>query len=96
MNNPSLESKLGEVVVELKELTSEIKHLIKAHDETKDDVKELTKRMTKVEQDLVGEQTLSKIVSENQAANKRLAYAIIGSVTTVAILGGLAFKFAGG
>ena len=27
MSNPSLESKLGEVVVELKELTSEIKHL---------------------------------------------------------------------
>lgn len=94
--NQTLEIKLTEVVVGLKELTTEIKHLVKGHDETRVEVKELRERIHDVENGLAGEKKLLEMIDRNQVANKRLFYSIVGAVITLAIIGGLMFKLNGG
>ena len=96
MSNQTLELKLTEVVGELKELTSEIKHLIKGHDETKVEVKELRERVYALEKSLAGEVKLLSIIDRNQVANRRLLYSIAGSIALMVITGGLTFLFKGG
>lgn len=94
--NQTLEIKLTEVVVGLKELTTEIKHLVKGHDETRVEVKELRERIHYVENSLAGEKKLLEMIDRNQVANKRLFYSIVGAVITLAMVGGLMFKLNGG
>lgn len=95
-DNQTLEIKLTEVVVGLKELTTEIKHLVKGHDETRIEVKELRERIHVVENSLAGEKKLLEMIDRNQVANKRLFYSVAGAVLTIALIGGLMFKFSGG
>jgi len=90
-----LEQKLTEVVLSLKELTSEIKHLIKGHDETKTDIKELQEKVTKLEINQAGENKIMELMQKSQDSIKKVGYSIIGAVLTIAIVGGLTFKLAG-
>ena len=90
-----LEQRLTEVVLSLKELTSEIKHLIKGHDETKTDIKELQEKVTKLEINQAGENKIMELMQKSQDSIKRVGYSIIGAVLTIAIVGGLTFKLAG-
>jgi predicted nuclease with TOPRIM domain len=88
-HNQNLESKFTEMVGSVKELTSEIRHLIKSHDETKEEVKELRVRVGELEKSQAGEQSLIKLMKETQDNNKRLAYGIIGTVLTTAVIAAL-------
>ncbi len=95
-DNQTLEIKLTEVVVGLKELTTEIKHLVKGHDETRVEVKELRERVHVVENSLAGERKLLEMIDRNQVASKRLFYSVVGTVLALVLVGGLMFKFSGG
>lgn len=86
---------LNEVVISLKELTNEIKHLVRGHDETKTDIKELQDRVTKLEIDQAGENKIIELIQKSQDSIKKVGYSIIGAVLTIAIVGGLTFKLAG-
>jgi len=90
-----LEQRLTEVVLSLKELTSEIKHLIKGHDETKTDIKELQDKVTRLEINQAGENKIMELMQKSQDSIKKVGYSIIGAVLTIAIVGGLTFKVAG-
>jgi len=90
-----LEQKLTEVVLSLKELTSEIKHLVKGHDETKADIKELQDKVTRLEINQAGENKIMELMQKSQDSIKKVGYSIIGAVLTIAIVGGLTFKLAG-
>ena len=96
MSNQTLEMKLTEVVGGLKELTNEIKHLVKGHDETRVEVKELRERVHELENSLAGEKKLLSIIDRNQVANKRLLHSIIGSIALMVITGGLTIFFTAG
>ena len=90
-----LEQRLTEVVLSLKELTGEIKHLIKGHDETKTDIKELQEKVTKLEINQAGENKIMELMQKSQDSIKKVGYSIIGAVFTIAIVGGLTFKLTG-
>ena len=90
-----LEQRLTEVVLSLKELTSEIKHLIKGHDETKSDIKELQDKVNRLEINQAGENKIMELMQKSQDSIKKVGYSIIGAVLTIAIVGGLTFKLAG-
>jgi len=90
-----LEQRLTEVVISLRELTSEIKHLIQGHDETKSDIKELQNKVQTLEINQAGENKIMEIMQKSQDSIKRVGYSIVGAVLTVAIIGGLTFKLAG-
>jgi len=91
-----LEQRLTEVVISLRELTSEIKHLIQGHDETKSDIKELQNKVQTLEINQAGENKIMEIMQKSQDSIKRVGYSIVGAVLTVAIIGGLTFKLASG
>jgi len=65
-NREEINRQLVEVVGAIKELTNEIKHLVKSHDETRDTVKEHEIRIRSVETDM----PLLKEQRENQKAIK--------------------------
>ena len=90
-----LEQRLTEVVISLRELTSEIKHLIQGHDETKSDIKELQNKVQTLEINQAGENKIMEVMQKSQDSIKRVGYSIVGAVLTVAIIGGLTFKLAG-
>ena len=91
-----LEQRLTEVVISINELTSEIKHLIQGHDETKSDIKELQNKVQTLEINQAGENKIMEIMQKSQDSIKRVGYSIVGAVLTVAIIGGLTFKLASG
>lgn len=86
---------LKDLAVSLKELTTEIKHLIKGHDETKTDIKELKEKVNRLEINQAGENKIMELMQKSQDSIKKVGYSIIGAVLTIAIVGGLTFKLAG-
>jgi len=86
---------LKDLAVSLKELTTEIKHLIKGHDETKSDIKDLKEKVNKLEIAQAGENKIMELMQKSQDSIKKVGYSIIGAVLTIAIVGGLTFKLAG-
>ena len=92
-----INNQVVEAISAIKELTVEIKNLVKSHDETKDDVRDLTKRVSEVEKEQAGEKKLLEIVERNQTQNKQLAYTIIGSLVVAGVVGIVSFvKYTGG
>ena len=90
-----LQDKLTEVVLSLKELTSEIKHLVKGHDETKGDIKSLQQRVLSLEKSQAGDDKVLETIRNTQNSFNKVALSIFGAVITLAVVGGLAFKLTG-
>lgn len=82
-----INSQMVEAISSIKELTVEIRNLVKSHDETRDDVKDLEKRVSKAEIELAGERKLLEVVEKNQSQNKQLAYTVIASLIVAGIVG---------
>lgn len=87
----SLETQIAEMVGSIKELTVEIKNLVKSHDETRDDVKDIEKRVRDIESKI----PLFESMKKNQEMIKMAFWTMIFTLLAGLIAGGM-FYNAGG
>ena len=87
----SLETQIAEMVGSIKELTVEIKNLVKSHDETRDDVKDIEKRVREIESKI----PLFESMKKNQEMIKMAFWTMIFTLLASLIAGGMRFNAGG-
>ena len=87
----SLETQIAEMVGSIKELTVEIKNLVKSHDETRDDVKDIEKRVREIESKI----PLFESMKKNQEMIKMAFWTMIFTLLASLIAGGMLFNAGG-
>lgn len=87
----SLETQIAEMVGSIKELTVEIKNLVKSHDETRDDVKDIEKRVREIESKI----PLFESMKKNQEMIKMAFWTMIFTLLAGLIAGGMFFNAGG-
>lgn len=87
----SLETQIAEMVGSIKELTVEIKNLVKSHDETRDDVKDIEKRVRDIESKI----PLFESMKKNQEMIKMAFWTMIFTLLAGLIAGGMFFNAGG-
>ena len=79
------------MVGSIKELTVEIKNLVKSHDETRDDVKDIEKRVREIESKI----PLFESMKKNQEMIKMAFWTMIFTLLAGLIAGGMFFNAGG-